>query len=150
MVMKLPAYMTEILLEKGVKWNKQTNKQTTCVQRRSLYQAFFLQKYVPCFYYQALRIVKHSVLLIALVYDFEHLVLNLLTSWQELRRAFNWTKIAYLFPGGYLIVILCARGHRVACTFQYRPWLCSIKPSLQQQVNSVIFIGPSGWWCWCR
>jgi hypothetical protein len=26
MVRKLPAYMTEILLEKGVKWNKQTNK----------------------------------------------------------------------------------------------------------------------------
>jgi hypothetical protein len=25
MVRKLPVYMTEILLEKGVKWNKQTN-----------------------------------------------------------------------------------------------------------------------------
>jgi hypothetical protein len=26
MVRKLPAYMTEILLGKGVKWNKQTNR----------------------------------------------------------------------------------------------------------------------------
>jgi hypothetical protein len=37
MVRKLPAYMTEILLGKGVKWNKQTNKQankqTYCVIR---------------------------------------------------------------------------------------------------------------------
>jgi hypothetical protein len=29
MVKKLPAYMTEILLEKDVKWNKQTKKKQT-------------------------------------------------------------------------------------------------------------------------